>query len=254
MKNLIRSFFKKVGIIIMSDKNDIFKNTNLTDPFDIQQSFFLLKKNLIIFDVGAHYGETAFEYSARFNESKIYSFEPFIESFNILNDNVREKSCIHTFNIALGETIGTKKLNCNSFSATNSILETHEQGGAIWGDNLLETIDTTEINITTIDDFVDNQQISGIDILKIDVQGYEFNVIEGAKELIFKNGIKVIYLEIMILPTYKNQKYLEELLSLLRSYNFSLYNFYNFSYDPFGSLRNLDAIFISNVYKNVIFI
>lgn len=164
---------------------------------------------MVIFDIGAQYGQTAFEYSKRFKNSKIYTFEPFNELFNILKANVKEEPGMQIFNFVFGDTIGTKKFNCNSFSATNSILETDEQGSSTGGNDLLETIGTRDINVTTIDVFVEQQQINEIDILKIDVQCYEFNVIEGARKLIFKNGVKVIYLEIIILPTYKNQKHLD---------------------------------------------
>ena len=254
MKKLIKFLFNKIGIVILSSDNEILRKPILPGPFDVQQGFFLANKELVIFDVGAQYGQTAFEYSKRFNNSKIYSFEPFKESFNILMDNIREITDIQIFNFGFGDSIGTKKFNCNSFSATNSILETHEEGISTWGTNLLETIETIDINVTTIDDFVEQQEINEIDILKIDVQGYEFNVIQGAHRLILKNGVKVIYLEIIIQPTYKNQKHLDEVLNLLRSYDFSLYNVYNLSYDSFGSLRQLDAIFISDAYKSKLFL
>lgn len=254
MKSIIKLFFERMGIVILSNKNEIFKKLILTDPFEIQKSLFLSQEKLIIFDIGAQYGQTAFEYIQRFNTSTIYSFEPFNESFIVLNKNVKENANIKIFNLAFGDSIGIEKLNCNSFSATNSILETDDRGSSTWGNNLLETIDTTEISITTIDDFVEKKQISAIDILKIDVQGYEFNVIQGAKNLISNNGIRVIYLEVIILPTYKKQKYLDELLSLLRSFNFILHGMYNFNYDSFGSLRQFDAIFINSNYRNSIFI
>lgn len=234
----------------MSKKNDIFIKPIIRNPFDDQQKLFRVGDASIIFDVGAQFGQTALEYSKRFKNSRIYSFEPFNESFEIMRDNVMKEPNVRIYNIGFGDAIGKKEINSNTFSATNSILDTDDKAASTWGDNLLETIKKTEVNITTIDKFTEEQKIKTIDILKIDVQGYEFKVLEGARNLILKNEIKIIYLEIIILPTYKNQKQLDEVLSLLRSYNFSLYNFYNFSYDSFGSLRQLDAVFICNKYKN----
>lgn len=253
MKKLVQYIFKKLGIIIISEKNNLFINMNLTDPFNIQYGLFLNKSGLIIFDVGANYGQTALEYVSRFQNCSIYSFEPFYESFKVLKTNVKEYPNVQIYNLAFGDTIGKINFNSNTVSATNSILETDEHASSVWGNNLLDTIEKTEVPITTIDNFVYEQKISEIDILKIDVQGYEFNVIEGARHLILRNGVKVIYMEIIILPTYQKQKSLDEILALMRSNNFSLYNLYNFSYDSFGSLRQVDAIFINNNYKGTLF-
>lgn len=254
MKKFIQFIFKKFGIKIISEKNEIFKKQALSNPFDIQKKLFIEKNDLMIFDVGAQYGQTALEYSSRFSGSTIYCFEPFNESFNILKNNVSEYSNIKAFNIAIGDSEGVKKFNSNTFSATNSFLETHEKASDIWGKGMLDTIEKTDVAITTLDNFVKKNGINQIDILKIDVQGYEFNVIEGAKHLISTNNIKLIYLEIIIMPTYKEQKHLDELLALMRTCNFSLYNLYNFTYDSFGSLSQLDAIFICDEFKKTIFI
>ena len=240
-------------MVVISDKNELFKKAVHANAFDVQKNFFVKTRGMAIFDVGAQYGQTAIEYYTRFPNSSIYSFEPFKESYDILKNNVSNYPGIKLFNIAFGGDHGIKKFNCNTFSATNSFLETEKGASAIWGDGLLDTIETTDINVTTIDDFAVAQNIQEIDILKIDVQGYEFNVLEGAKNFLSKDAVKVIYMEIIILPTYKKQKHLDELLALMRLNNFTLYNLYNFSYDTFGSLRQVDAIFINGVFKEEIF-
>jgi hypothetical protein len=56
--------------------------------------------------------------------------------------------------------------------------------------------------------------------------------------------INMIYTEIIMLPTYEGQIPFDETISLIRSFGFELFNFYNYSYTKKGQLRQVDAIFI----------
>ncbi len=60
-----------------------------TNPFTVQRDFMVDKGNLCIFDVGAHYGETALRYRDVFSDVRIYSFEPFTESAEKFLENTK---------------------------------------------------------------------------------------------------------------------------------------------------------------------
>jgi FkbM family methyltransferase len=238
MKKILKKILKGFGYEIIS-----------SNPFKDQKRLFVGKEKLVVFDVGAHHGQTALDYNKLFNNCTIYSFEPFRESFDILNENVKSYPNIKIFNNALGNVIGDLDFHVNKSSATNSILPTHQESSKTWGKNLLDTIETIKIKSTTIDDFIGKSGINQIDVLKIDTQGTEYNVIEGAIKAIKQGKIKLIYLEIITLPTYQNQKHLDEMLSFLRLNGYNLYNIYNYSSTPLGMLRQIDAIFLNNKFQ-----
>jgi FkbM family methyltransferase len=202
------------------------------------------KDEVVIFDVGAHHGQTALKYNSLFKNCQIYAFEPFIDSFNILKDNVSIYKNVKAFNLALSKDIGQVAFNLNSSSGTNSILPTSIEAATTWDKNVLETAETIQVNSTTLDDFIAKKNISQIDILKLDTQGSEYLVIEGAIEYIKKGKIKLIYMEIILMPTYVGQKHFDEILKLLRTNNFTLFGIYNNNYSANGKLRQIDAIFI----------
>jgi FkbM family methyltransferase len=202
------------------------------------------KDEVVIFDVGAHHGQTALKYNSLFKNCQIYAFEPFIDSFNILKDKVSIYENVKAFNLALSKDIGQVPFNLNSSSGTNSILPTSAEAAITWDKNKLETAETILVNSTTLDDFITKKNISQIDILKLDTQGSEYLVIEGAKECIKKGKIKLIYMEIILMPTYVGQKHFDEILFLLRTNNFKLFDIYNNNYSANGELRQIDAIFI----------
>ena len=56
-------------------------------------------------------------------------------------------------------------------------------------------------------------------------------------------------MEILTLPTYENQKKFDEILLLLRTNGFELYNIYNTSQTKNGVLRQLDAVFVNSQIK-----
>ena len=159
-----------------------------------------------------------------------------------------EKSII-TFKLAVGNIVGEVEFHINESSATNSILSTHAEASKVWGENLLNTLNTIKVPSTTIDDFVDKNSINLIDILKLDTQGTEYQILEGAIETMQKKKIKLIYLEIIIMPTYHGQKHFDEILYMLRVNGFRLFRIYNYSYTQFGDLRQVDAIFLSENFN-----
>lgn len=244
MKRVVKKLFKMFGYTISGSTDQAV----YTDPIVEQKKLFGTGGKIVVFDVGAHVGQTTLLYNHFFKNSTIYAFEPFLESFNILKQNAGKYPNIKIFNTALGNKIGMVDFHVNNSTYTNSILSTHQQAATTWGENILDTKETIKVKSTTLDDFIEKMNIEQIDILKIDTQGTEYYVIEGALKSIEKEKIRLVYLEILTMPTYKDQKYFDEVLSLLRLNGFHLYNLYNFSNTALGELRQIDAIFLSDKF------
>ena len=86
----------------------------------------------IIFDVGAHIGETLLKYDKIFT-SEIHCFEPFIDSFNLLQSAAQKCKSEHVLNnLGLSDENGNELLYCNNGSPTNSTLPLHENFEANW--------------------------------------------------------------------------------------------------------------------------
>src|SRR5262249_14141200 len=131
----------------------------------------LIPNARVIFDVGAHRGETAREYRALFPLADIYSFEPFPHSFAVLQGSMPGDPRFHPQPIAVLDATGQCELHCNKSDGTNSILSTAPQGQLYWSDVVdLDTIETVLIPTMTLDDFCKTNGIQYIDILKLDTQ------------------------------------------------------------------------------------
>ncbi len=212
--------------------------------FEVQKKLSQRESPITIFDVGANVGGTVLEYHKTFgSQCRIYAFEPFADSFDQLEKNTRAYPNISVFQKALGHETGETIFNVNSFPDTNSILDSTAAGISNWGEGLLETQEKIKVPMQTIDDFVREQGVAKIDILKLDTQGSEYLVLEGAKKSIAAGLIKLIFMEMIVMPTYRDQKDLHEILKLLKDYGYDLYNLYK-SLNPEGQLRFLDGIFV----------
>lgn len=250
IKKIINKSLHFFGYQFINTKNRLINQNN---PFFDQTTFFDKNAHIVIFDIGAHLGQTTLSYKKFFKHSTVYAFEPHEESFEKMSKGLDGKSNIYLFNIALGESKIKMQYKINRNTATNSFLEIDDSAKEIWGASVgIETEKIRNMELNTLDDFVKEEQVNQIDILKIDTQGTEFNIIKGASTLMKENRIKLIYIEIILMPTYKDQKSFDEILSLMRESNFHLFKFYDLSYTRTGQLRQVDAIFICEDLNNMI--
>lgn len=244
MKQLIKSMALRLGFKISRVSSGIPH----PDPFCEMKRLLQGVDQPIIFDVGAHHGESVDEFRSLFPQSLIYSFEPFNESYFQLRHHTESDPLTSTFNFGLSNEDSLQKFFSNSSSATNSLLSTDTKGGETWDEGMLDTKEIIELEFRTLDSILNENDINHINILKLDVQGAEHLVIEGGKLAIKERKIDIIYSEIIIQPTYNNQKRLDEAFKIFYDCGYDLHNIYNCSLTKNGKLRQIDAIFTCSNY------
>ena len=134
-----------------------------------------------IFDVGGNFGQTALRFAAAFPHATILTFEPVPESFTRLVHSTRKNKRVKPFNAALGDTSGTIKLNVTPNPGSNTLLHNPT------------TIESINVSIDTIDAVAAANGVTTIDLLKIDVEGYELQVLRGASKLLARQKIRYIF-------------------------------------------------------------
>ena len=198
----------------------------------------------VIFDVGAHVGLAALRYRELFPEAEIHCFEPYPESFAALEDAVADAGRIELHAFALAASDGEAEFSVNRNSATNSLLPCDERAEPYWRGDTPKPETTLAVPTRTLDSFAAERGIETIDVLKMDVQGAEFAVLEGARTLLGREAIGLVYMELITAPTYVGQRRISEYLALFDAFGYELFDFYNFGRSS-GRLLQTDVIFVS---------
>jgi FkbM family methyltransferase len=149
------------------------------------QQFIPKDKNIL--DIGANIGIWSIVYSKYINnECKIYSFEPQSEIFKCLENNKIINNCdnIITFNVGLS--------NENIINYMNASYDTKQNFGAfrIVNDNE-ESSKLLKVECKIGDEL----QLNNIGFIKIDVEGFEYKVLQGLEKTILENK-PVLFIEI----------------------------------------------------------
>ena len=152
-----------------------------------------LGNNLVILDVGANVGNYTKEIlSASVNAKVIYSFEPHPVTYRTLERNLALFNQAVTVNLALSNESGEMSL----FDRADGDGTSH---ASLSGEIFLEVHhvekNCSSVSVVTLDGFCTQKNISTIDFLKIDVEGYEFNVLRGSNVMLSTGKIKVIQFE-----------------------------------------------------------
>ena len=189
----------------------------------------------VILDVGAHIGMTALELSDAFPEAVVHAFEPGSRNFARLKANLSGKPEIQLHQLAIGAASG---------SANLLIEPEHPSMARIGeGDGPSETVE-----VTTLDQFCGDNGIGHVDVMKVDTEGHEFEVLEGARELISEGRIDLIKLECGVNPDFDYHADLAEVMTYLQERGYRLFGIYDqweCTLNPSAALRRADAAFVS---------
>ncbi len=166
------------------------KHLPIGSDFEVDLQRLNLIDSKVVFDVGANVGQTALHYHEIFSSATIYSFEPVKKSYAELVSNTKNLSRIQTENIGLGEQDEPVEITLNpNPTCTGNSLNPEIMYNAPNG--IKETLD-----IRKVDSFCKNRGIEGIDLLKIDTEGWEIQTLLGATDQIKNKRIKAILCEV----------------------------------------------------------
>lgn len=210
---------------------------------ELDRRIKLIQSNQIevILDVGANIGQYGGEMRNLGFKGQIISFEPMQEAFTKLAKNAKNDPLWDVYHSSLGERDGVAVINISKNSVSSSLLNNLPQ--------LTESapeasfITQEEIKIAKLDTLFDSLQLNGKKIyLKIDTQGYEEKVLEGALNSLSKiNGIQI---EMAFIPSYEGALTYETIKQKLENFGFKLMAIENGFYDKkTGKQLEVDGIF-----------
>jgi len=240
-----------IGTVLTRDEMKWFKlkadekKAKTEAPFLAQKWLLEGRDCLAILDIGAYVGQISCKYAQLFPNATVYSIEPFSDSFDQLsNAAAKSNGTIRPFKVAVSDSIGRIRLNINRDRTCNSFFERPSQAGKYYSLKA-EHVDQVEVDTVTLDEFCDKNGIHHIDILKIDAEGAEMKIFNGARRIFEQNKVDLVYTEVMFVKHYEGGCMYHEIASHLAQYHFSLFDIFNLKHAANGQLRYGNAIFLS---------
>lgn len=238
--SLKNEILKIIRFIINPIGYDIVKYKT-TNPAHIVLNHLNINNIKIVLDVGANEGQYSRELRRAGYRGTIISFEPLSEAFGQLKLNAGSDNNWQTFNFALGDTNGRTSINISRHSPSSSLLPmTSLHNEAAPGSDYLRK---EEIEIRTLDTILDSLGVSGGKIfLKVDTQGYERMVLEGAINSLSR--ISGIQLELSANELYEGEENYYSICRFVEERNFHLVRVIpGFSHKRTGEMLQFDALF-----------
>ena len=157
-----------------------------------EQDFYsaYITANMIVFDVGANVGDLTLRFSQLASQGAIHAFEASAATFTQLTDRCRASGCSNI-------TLNHLALSDHQSTVTLHVYDDEHSG---WNTMARRPLDKYGINIrpvhteavtaTTVDAYCTNHAIGTIDLLKIDVEGAEYQVLLGARQMLEAKRIR----------------------------------------------------------------
>jgi FkbM family methyltransferase len=188
------------------------------DPTLNGEAFILRKvvhtlKVSCIFDIGANKGSYSELALAQGFKGNIYAFEPHPVTYKLLQKNL-PYSNVKTFELGFSATDGKATIFDHSKEDGSEHASLYEEViKSIHADSSC----SHEVNLTTIDKFMSEHQISTIGLLKIDTEGSEYDILVGAKEALKQKKIDVIHFEFNSMNVV-SRVFVKDFITLLKGY------------------------------------
>ena len=190
----------------------------------------------IAVDVGAHVGKFSKELidSELFDE--VVAFEPNAANVAALTALAAREPALTVVASAVGAEAGEREFHCDDDSSTGSLLPYGDYAAA-------GEVRHAKVTVTTLDAFrAEKRPRARIAFLKVDTQGYDLAVLQGAAATLASDRPPVV-VEMIFMPLYAGQSQPFEIGALMRKLGYALHSLFNIHATVEGRLAFCDALF-----------
>jgi FkbM family methyltransferase len=192
----------------------------------------------VIFDVGAHLGESIDFFRSIYPNSTIYTFEPDPDNYKDLIIKTSSLQNVFPFNLALGKIDSNATFYKQDITHLGGLLPINKDSKDSLGYAKNAKNEEILVSVNKLDTFC---------LLKIDTQGYEYEVLQGATKLL--QNTKCVTVEISLYDFYEssNRSPLLNIEQIMRDSGFSMWDISKISKNP----KSLRTDWVEVVYKNI---
>lgn len=180
----------------------------------------LAKMASTIFDVGANVGVYSLLAAAANPKAQIHAFEPSTEMVEVLRGNIVLNDfgniSVHSFAVGKGSGQGVLR-ECRGSDGTNEGMNYVLSNGSE-----AQSADRS-VALQSLDDFAQNHGIEKLDLIKMDIEGGEYDALRGAERLLAQGSIACILIECTEWAAKRSGHTVAEIIDLLHKYHYDMY-------------------------------
>lgn len=173
----------------------------------------------VIIDCGAHEGHDSLQLARHFPGGVVHAFEPVPELYERLKERKLKKKNIFTYQLALADRTGTLQFYVSEGQSDGSssllVPKTH-----LTDHPLTVFKKKISINAVTLDGWARENKISKVDLLWLDMQGFEMQMLQASNEIL--PTVKVIHTEVSVRDTYEGVVQYQDYRRFLENKGFSV--------------------------------
>ena len=192
-----------------------------------------------VIDVGANRGQFALSALISNKDVRIVSFEPIPEAASVFEQIFAGRTEIDLRTMAIGSSPGRVPIHISASDDSSSLLPISDLQVRTFPGT--EQRDVYDVEVSTLDIELEPESLEGPVLLKLDVQGFELEVLKGATQTLGRTDF--VYCEVSFAEFYDNQPLASEIIDFLDLEGFSLSRVSQVTRDVSGSVMQADLLF-----------
>lgn len=207
----------------------------------LQSLVLAMRENSVdcVLDVGANGGQFAIDLRISGYKKEIHSFEPSSTGYSVLEKKSKNDQNWSAYQYGFGNKVERKILKVTSNNGLSSSVLNLSKHKHYFPD--AKVLFEEEIQLNTIKNFLEAKSIDASRaMLKLDTQGYEYNILKGAGE--YLADFALVYCETSLIQLYEDEKIFEDVFELLTSHSRRLIDVSNGLRLKSGKLLQVDIL------------
>jgi len=193
-----------------------------------------------IIDIGANRGQFTLAARQWSPGAKVFAFEPLGGPAAIFRELFKNDRDVILFESAIGPEVETRKMHVSQSDDSSSLLPITTLQNSLFPGT--EEVDVAEVEVAPLNEYVSQEDISGPAMLKLDVQGYEYEALIGCEKIL--PYIDTLYCECSFKELYFGQKLAFEVVEWLAERGFRISEIPQITYDQDGHSVQADLFFV----------
>lgn len=193
----------------------------------------------IVIDIGANRGQFALAARQWAPKAHVISFEPLAGPAAVFRRVFAGDKHVILHQAAIGPEPAMQHMHVSARDDSSSLLPISSLQTTMFPGT--EEVAIAEVRVAPLDEFISAADLQSPAMLKLDVQGFEFDALRGCESLL--DHFDWIYCECSFVELYSNQKLASEIIDWLSVKDFHLIGMFNPAYDHRGQAVQADFLF-----------